>query len=144
MIMRVVSAMVATSRRTALQQFAEFIRAQGHVLVVRPWLTCQQAASGPETSAPASVALHRLTSGLEKRPCLRRVNSSASDCLMTLPGRGGCAFDPGGTRIVAGGRDNDVKVWDSASGKEIAVLVGHRGLVHACVFSPDGSHIPEE
>jgi WD40 repeat protein len=61
------------------------------------------------------------------------------------------AFSPDGTRIVtASGSvatdryandDNTARIWDAATGTELAILRGHEGPVHSAVFSPDGSRI---
>ena len=51
------------------------------------------------------------------------------------------AFSPDGSRIVTASWDNTARIWDAASGKEIAVLRGHEDAVHSAAFSPDGSRI---
>ena len=40
-----------------------------------------------------------------------------------------------------GSGDKTARVWDAATGKEIAVLSGHDGTVDSAAFSPDGSRI---
>jgi len=51
------------------------------------------------------------------------------------------AFSPDGRRVVTASLDDTARVWDSETGKELAVLRGHtRGLFTAC-FSPDGARI---
>ena len=37
--------------------------------------------------------------------------------------------------------DRTVRLWDAASGEELAVLKGHESSVSSVVFSPDGSRI---
>jgi hypothetical protein len=51
------------------------------------------------------------------------------------------AFSPDGSRIVTASGDKTARIWDAASGREIAVLLGHDGGVTSAVFSPDGSRI---
>ncbi|HUK08431.1 MAG TPA: WD40 repeat domain-containing protein [Stellaceae bacterium] len=51
------------------------------------------------------------------------------------------AFSPDGTRIVTASEDNTARLWDAASGKEIAALRGHENIVRSAVFSPDGTRI---
>jgi uncharacterized membrane-anchored protein YhcB (DUF1043 family) len=51
------------------------------------------------------------------------------------------AFSPDGSRIVTASLDRTARIWDAASGKEIAVLRGHDGLLRSAAFSPDGSRI---
>ena len=47
-------------------------------------------------------------------------------------------FHPDGTRIASGGRDRAVRLWDVASGQEVAHLPGHTSYVWSLAFSPDG------
>jgi len=51
------------------------------------------------------------------------------------------AFSPDGKRIVSGGYDNSVKVWNVATGRETLKLKGHAGWVQSVAFSPDGRWI---
>ena len=51
------------------------------------------------------------------------------------------AFSPDGSRIVTASWDKTARIWDAATGKEIAVLRGHEGAVCSAAFSPDGSRI---
>lgn len=37
--------------------------------------------------------------------------------------------------------ENDVRLWDTATGKEVRRLKGHRGTVKGVIFSPDGKRI---
>jgi|GEM_PF-371180 len=50
-------------------------------------------------------------------------------------------FSPDGTKIASGSEDNTIKVWESATGKELATLSGHSDRVTSVAFSPDGSRI---
>ena len=50
-------------------------------------------------------------------------------------------FSPDGRRMLSGSEDKTVKVWDTATGREILTLRGHRGLVLSVAFSPDGQRI---
>ena len=49
-------------------------------------------------------------------------------------------FSPDGSRIVTASEDKTARVWDAASGKELARLA-HEDGVQAAGFSPDGSRI---
>lgn len=44
-----------------------------------------------------------------------------------------------GSRILSGGEDHTVRLWDLASGREIRCLPGHRNAVCSLAFTPDGS-----
>ncbi len=48
------------------------------------------------------------------------------------------AYSPDGQFIVSGGADGTVRLWDTASGKEQAVLHEHQSDISCLVFSPDG------
>ncbi len=64
--------------------------------------------------------------------------------LKTLHGGiGPVAFSPDGRRIVTGSADdyNTAKVWETASGKELFTLKGHRALISSVAFSQDGQRI---
>ena len=51
------------------------------------------------------------------------------------------AFSPDGARIVTASWDKTARIWDAATGKEIAVLRGHENDVTSAAFSPDGTRI---
>ena len=50
-------------------------------------------------------------------------------------------FSPDGKRIVSGGFDTALKVWDAASGQETLTFKGHVDCVMSVAFSPDGEQI---
>ena len=46
-----------------------------------------------------------------------------------------CAFNKGGDRFITGSYDRTCKVWESATGKEVATLEGHKNVVYAISFN---------
>ena len=46
-----------------------------------------------------------------------------------------------GTRIISGGADGTIKVWNSVTDKVINTFYGHSGWVHSVSFSNDGTRI---
>jgi serine/threonine protein kinase len=46
----------------------------------------------------------------------------------------------GGERLLSGGKDGSVCLWDLKSGKELCRCQGHRNSVACVAFSPDGRH----
>jgi WD40 repeat protein len=48
-----------------------------------------------------------------------------------------CDFSPLGDRIVSGGRDKTIRIWDVRTGSQLHALEGHNGSVQDCEYSPD-------
>jgi WD40 repeat protein len=73
-----------------------------------------------------------------------RLNYICDQSVMTLRGHDGVfavIFSPDGKRVISGGNDGIIKVWDSATGKELKILRGHEGLVGSLAISRDGRRI---
>src|SRR5262249_1471190 len=67
--------------------------------------------------------------------------------LVTLPchedadgkgGLSGVAFSPDRKRMASAGSDNQVRIWEVATGRLRLTLRGHRAPVTSVAFSPDG------
>ena len=48
------------------------------------------------------------------------------------------AFSHDGKTLASGSEDDTVKLWDVATGRNIAILRGHTDYVTSVAFSPDG------
>ena len=46
-----------------------------------------------------------------------------------------------GARIVTGSFDSTARIWDAASGRELARLAGHEGVIIGVAATPDGARI---
>lgn len=51
------------------------------------------------------------------------------------------AFSPDGRHVLSGGLDNEIILWDIASGKRLRSLLGHLAAVESVSFSPKGDRI---
>jgi len=75
-----------------------------------------------------------------------RINHVSDQSLMSFiahqSGVNSVALSPDGKRLVTGGDDKAVKIWDIATGKELVALPGaHEDKVSCVAFSPDSKQI---
>jgi WD40 repeat protein len=47
-------------------------------------------------------------------------------------------MSPDGKRVLSGGFDGTMRLWDAATGEELSRLDGHADLVYCVAFSRDG------
>jgi len=105
-------------------------------------IAVSQFEADPERALLIAIRANEITRTFEAENILRKSLLSAP---MTLRGHSGgvwsAAFSPDGTKIVTASSDKTAKVWDAATGKELATLRGHTNSVTSAAFSPDGTKI---
>jgi hypothetical protein len=82
-------------------------------------------------NAPGGVVLWDMPGFKERKPGIQTQTGS----IINL------AFSPDGALLIGGGQDQCVRVWHTATGREIATLFGHEKLIHRVAVSPDGKTI---
>ncbi|MEZ6121781.1 MAG: protein kinase [Planctomycetaceae bacterium] len=73
--------------------------------------------------------------------CNREFEGSDFTCYGHTMRVGSVTFSPDGARIATGSDDGTIRLWDAATGQELATLSPNQGRVNAVVFSSDGTRI---
>ena len=130
-----------------INEFADFVRNQSHLLLRYPGIVFQQAYNWPNKSFPYIAVNELINSGYNIGSWLRwwaNKSQYKDACIATLSGHttyvNSCAYSPDGKKIISCSNDR-VKIWDAGSFLEIATIIGSKDYVfnsyHECDFSPD-------
>lgn len=135
--------------KKTVDDYFRFVSTNRIPLATTPEVTLQQAANEPDSTLPAQKAQHRLKSG--NLPWIRWVNKpqERSSCLMNFSMHKlpvvDCAFFPDGSTVLSASQDGIIRLWDIASGDEVASFGNYtssfRHGVFCCSLSRDGSII---
>jgi len=87
--------------------------------------------SPPALDLRAAVGEHGIRERFRDGRCTRTLRASASSV-------GSVALSPDASRVVTGGSDKLVRLWDLARGECDLTLAGHSGPVNDVCFTPDG------
>src|SRR5260370_29668685 len=86
-------------------------------VVGRPWGRSILVARGPLVPLPAAAQVRATLKG-------HRLALASVD------------YSPDGRYLATGSYDRTAKIWDAATGTEVATLGGHQGTVEAAWFPP--------
>jgi WD40 repeat protein len=125
---------------------------RGHVNLLAELATSQRLAGNLDAGLRLAVHAARaeldLSDGAPKGSLPQSTLAAAvghSDLRLTLAGHEytvlSAAFSPDGARIITTSYDRTARIWNAATGEEIAILQGHEHSVAHAAFSRDGSRI---
>ena len=128
-------------QQPAVQEFKSFVSRNLHILLHNPSLALQQALNEPITSAIAHSAKdlakesHSMMVWLNKpdtiSPCQMNISSAIGSVLCV-----DVSLDS--TLFAAGFKNGAVKVYETATGKEVHTFIGHAaGIADVCFVSSD-------
>jgi WD40 repeat protein len=131
-------------------EWAQFLRSSAHLIARgRAAGVMQLALLEPAASAVRTAAEGQIARGLWRKPLFRlltpRKRTTQMGCLRTLEGHQQAAVavvaHPDGKRLISGGVDDAVRVWDVATGTCLQRLPGHNQGVTSLVLHPDGRRL---
>jgi WD40 repeat protein len=144
------AAILEVSAEPLLEEFLdESRRADAAIMANLSETLARQALAGleqdPEHSLRLALAAYEECQPTSLARCALAAALAVSRVRMVLRGHEGAvwgiAWSPDGTRLLSGGIDGTVRIWDAATGLQQAVLRGHVDRVRAVAWSPDGTRI---
>jgi WD40 repeat protein len=139
------------TRRVVLEAYQRALRRETHVVTARPYLLWQQLYNRlqwEDECVEKRIASQRERRRRSGEPAWFRTRKPAPESgslVRTLVGHSGyvrcCAFSADGRRLVSGGQDGTVRVWDTVAGVQTAILYGHEGMVTDCDMVRESEHV---
>jgi WD40 repeat protein len=121
----------ATGRRTATVDFGD--DAGGvYSMALSPDGKTLATAHGDNAIRLLDLPARRVTRALTGHTENRATDGTGGSAVLAV------AFSPDGETLASGGVDTTVRLWNSATGRTIALITGHTGPVRSVAFSPDG------
>ena len=131
-----------TVRLWDLSTSKEKERLKGHKGGVR---TVAYSADGKTLASAAedsTIIVWDLATATEKTSLKPpNLNANVNNPFQSPPEVWALALSPKGKTLITGGLDNQVKVWDTTTGKLRTSLTGHSDAVTAVALAPDGSQV---
>lgn len=139
--------------KLVMNAFSRALAQEAHHLRSEPALLFQQLHNRMTWANECSMAQDTIEDLLEDarfrhtRWWLRLLNPAldSSAHLCTLKGHtnyvNACAFSPDGTRLASAGHGGELRIWDAATGVQIAAHAGDWYHTYSVAFSPDGQRL---
>jgi hypothetical protein len=138
-------------QKLAQRELAAPTNADERLVIADGWWELSERLAEPARKRLQERATHwyKLAApGLEgaaKVRALDRLASTSVGLVRTFTGHtrpvNSAALSADGRYAVSGGDDDDLRLWDVATGKTLRLLKGHTNMVWSVAFSPEGKHI---
>jgi WD40 repeat protein len=135
------------SERPSNTAIARLIVQLGSIEFTEREQASQQLGAMGEAAVPrlrAALKSPDLEVRFRARDLLHAIHQRLYSERLALEGHGdvvvSVAVSPDGCRVLSGGNDGALRLWDLHSGKQVRQFPGHHGSIWAVAFAPDGKH----
>jgi hypothetical protein len=113
-------------------------------LLLHAYQWYQQAFLQTDAGSPNRATLESILKQINERlPASHRSGELVAE-VRKFEGQGpiyGVAVSADGRKVVGGGHEGVVRLWDGLAGKELKQFAGHNGVVWAVAITPDGRRV---